>query len=532
MCKISGVILFLFFINGHVASQILPKEGSHLNYRLIGFSFAGTIKRAGEYKIEIAEGKFDNETDFKKNITQTIECRTTKKIIEVPEFGSDYTWQTVATDKQKKSRQSGLHHFTVQASVNVDTNNIHLRIISNKGKYKDDYIFIDYTQALYDMNGRPVWFYEDPALLANGNSNIRDIKLTKDGTLTFIMGDRACEINYDGKIVWEAPYASDAGADNAEHFHHELTKLGNGHYMVLGTESVSWKLPYLKDDSAYLTDDASITKDSADTFRQKLKFGTVIEYDDKGKVVWIWKSSGYFKNSDLYRYHLPNGKFANKDVHENSFFFDEKAKVVYVGFRDVSRILKVKYPEGTVLAEYGNQYKEGMEEPGNELFCGQHSIRISTAGNMLLFNNNAFTPADLPKLEILKEPVNGKGGLKKIWEYDCQLDGINKQEMDNHNKKIARMRNLRGRNMSAKIKMTSGGNFMELPGDAYFASLNSPFSKILIVSRDKNILWSALLERKNSQDSLWSALPVYRANIITNRKDLEKLVWDTEGVQK
>ena len=80
--------------------------------------------------------------------------------------------------------------------------------------------------------------------------------------------------------------------------------------------------------------------------------------------------------------------------------------------------------------------------------------------------------------------------------------------------------------------MTSGGNFMELPGDAYFASLNSPFSKILIVSRDKNILWSALLERKNSQDSLWSALPVYRANIITNRKDLEKLVWDTEGVQK
>ena len=518
------ICLLLFQLHGN--SQILPKEGSSLNYRLIGFSFP-VPENAAKCKLEIAAGAYDSEAIFKSNIIKSVDCKTGRIIVEVPSFGSDYTWRTVRTDGRSVENVSEWHHFSTQTNINVDTANMHLRIISNTGKYKNDYVFSDYNQALYDMDGNPVWFFPDPVGIVNGNSNIRDIKLTKEGTLTFIMGDRACEVNYNGNIVWEAPNTIDANGENSGHFHHEFTRLNSGHYMVLGGEAVSWRLPYLKNDSTYLTDDASIVKDSENTFSQKLKFGTLIEYDEKGKVVWSWKSSGYFKNSDLYKYHLPNGKFQIKDVHENSFYFDEKAKVAYIGFRDVSRILKVKYPEGVVLAEYGKTYKPDASELGNDLFCGQHSIRISEKGDMLVYNNNAFTPGNIPKLEILRQPANGKG-LEKIWEYTCQLDGINKTEMDNNNKKIARMQNMRGRSKSTKTLMTSGGNFMAMPDGSYFASMNSPFSKIFIISPEKKIMWSALLERKNLQDDTWSALPVYRANIITNRKDLEKFVWNTE----
>ena len=42
-----------------------------------------------------------------------------------------------------------------------------------------------------------------------------------------------------------------------------------------------------------------------------------------------------------------------QDVHENAFFFDEKNKVIYISFKYISTIIKLKYPEGIVLNTYG-----------------------------------------------------------------------------------------------------------------------------------------------------------------------------------
>ncbi len=517
---------FLFFAIT-AWSQVLPKEGSNLNYRLIGFSFPAT-GQTGTYVIEIATGIFDNEPAFRTAIFKSIICNTGKTIVEVPSFGSAYTWHTVYKNSKDETVISELHHFKTMSNINVDTTVNHLRIISNNEKYTDAHIFLDCTQSLYDMQGNPVWFYPDNENPVNGNSNLRDMKLTNDGTITFLKGDKAYEVNYNGDNIWKGPNSREVSPEKSEHYHHEFTKLKNGHYMVLGTQNVSWKIPLYVADSAHPATDASVTRGSDNGYMKTLQFGTVIEYDQKGNIVWSWKSEEYFKKCDLFQHNLPNGQFEYPDVHENAFYFDESGGNIYIGFRDISRILKVKYPSGKVLAEYGEKYKSGTTELVNYAYCGQHSIFKSKTGELLVFNNNSTAPSALPKLEILKEPLNGKGDLKKVWEYNCNLDGINENERVNHDKKLAHFMAPRDKSKLSKFTMSSGGAFYELPDGAFFASMSSPYSKILLLNRNKTIDWCAMPEKWNPTDSTWKALPVYRSHIINDQKKLEKLIWNTE----
>src|ERR1700749_4497226 len=100
MSKIALLLLFLvipFLIEG----QILPKEGSKLNYRLIGFSFPGSVK-TGTCTIEIAEGVFTADSLFDKKIIKHIACTSNRIIAEVPLFGKEYTWRTVFSGEHVK----------------------------------------------------------------------------------------------------------------------------------------------------------------------------------------------------------------------------------------------------------------------------------------------------------------------------------------------------------------------------------------------------------------------------------------------
>ena len=531
MRTIIFLFCLLFLAHDSLLSQVLPREGSKLNYRLVGFSFPAT-EPTGNYVLEIAKGNFDNEPAFLAGIIKSVIVKSGKTIVELPSFGADYTWHTVYKKNNAVATTGPLHHFSIMTNLNVDTGNIRLRVLEDNSRYKDTWIMADFSQTIYDMAGNPIWFYPDPTGLTFGTSNVRDMKLTRDGTLTLIAGDKAREVDYNGKIVWEGPNKKEQSGDTLEHYHHEFTKLANGHYMVLGAETVIWMLPRLKEDGPNITNDSTAQKANMDSVSEKVNFGTVEEYDAKGKIVWSWKSSAYFRQSDLFQYQPGQQKLPFKDVHENAFYFDEKAKAVYVGFRDISRILKVSYPAGKVIGDYGARYKSGMDDLGTKLFCGQHSINKSKDGYLLVYNNNAFTGTEMPKLEMLKEPAKGKGDLAEEWEYQCTMEGIDRKQMDMQRNKMARMSKMKGKNSFTKIRMTSGGNFIELPDGHFLASINSPFSKIFIINRKKEMIWCALLERKNAQDSTWSALPVYRANIITSRESMEKFIWNVSETAK
>ncbi len=488
MIKKIFALLFFVIISFQVHAQISPEENSVLNFRHVGFApFTSTAPAA--YKIQIASGNQGSNDSFQQHIIKTVACKGGRKIIEVPSFGSNYTWRTVTPDG-KTTKYGDLHHFTTSYSANTDTAKLHLRITTPVQKNKDALAFIDGCAVLYDMSGKPVWHL--PAQFDGQPGYIRDLKATTFGTITFLAGEKAYEVDYNGNILWQAPDNGVVSGAKKEFYHHELTRLPNGNYMILGNE------PY--DVAVHGTDSTGKAKS------MNFLFGTIIEYDKNGNVIWSWKSSKYYRESDLVNYYKSSTPSGVADVHENAFYFDEKTKEIYISFKGISRILKIKYPEGNVLSTYGEIYKPGLTSiNGNGLFCGQHACKYSQVGCLFLFNNNGCTKKGMPKIKQFKEMNDPNHTLKKVWEYECSVEN------------------------NIPVEFPTGGNVMELPDHSLFVCMGSDYSKVFIVTLDKKILWSAVPERWEADKNKWTAMIGYRASMIFDRKTLERLVW---GVKK
>ena len=491
-------IFIVSFYSNICGAQIFPHEGSKLCYRITGFSFPA-VTGASKYKIEIAQGTYNTESSFKQNICVTVSDKKNKIIGEVPYFGCAYTWRYVCETNTHAQARSPLYHFSTKITPDVDSSATRLRIMKHAEKYKDDYVFADGARVLYDMNGKPVWFLPGTDLPINRQAYPRDLKITPQGTITFIVHFLPYEITYDGKILWQYKNRS---ADRNDTFHHEFTRLNNGHYMGMLFEDDVKQIPLFKD---------SIAQNASDSARlyREMKFNSIVEYDANQHEIWRWDDYDYLRNSDLWAHKTKEGAFDLNDLHENSFYFDERNKVIYVGFRNVNRIVKIKYPEGTVLESYGPAYKAGATHLDAGLFCGQHSCKVSKKGNLYLFNNNTCSSYHIPTIEVLQQPGHGENELKKIWEYQCTVEGLTYAS-------------------SQDLMFYSGGNVVELRDEDIFASMGVPYCKIFIVGQDKKLLWSAIPEKYDQKTGKWEQPhELYRASIIS-RKDIEQLIWTSE----
>jgi arylsulfotransferase ASST len=501
------VILFVLLCNSRKGiSQVFPEEGSSLHYRLIGFCLPATDKSVNRYDLEIAAGNYSSDDSFRRNIIVTKQNNNGKIIGEVPAFGSNYTWRAVYYLKNTQVGKSKLFHFSTKTCPNVDTCVFRLRVLKNTGKYDSAYVFIDDNKTLYDMRGNPVWYLPD---IAGISITPRDLKLSPQGTITFLF-DPPYEINYNGNVLWKGPNTGQVSGDLSEHYHHEFTRLANGYYMVLGMDSFLWKhpAPLPKNAGAPTSALSSPKSGAADSTYRKMGFGTLIEYDEKGHAVWWWKSSGYFDTSDLCYYISPNDA-PNIDVHENAFFFDEKNNSIYVSFKNISRIVKIKYPEGIVTNAYGPKYRQGDPQLENGLFCGQHACKYSENGYLYLYNNNVCDSDALPKVEILKEPPPGKDIPEKIWEYECTIDGVTGKD-------------------KKKYRFISGGNVEQLRDHSIFVCMSGIYGKLFVVDMDKEETWSALPERWNTTEKKWNVIGQYRASMISGPMEMERLIWNSE----
>jgi hypothetical protein len=514
--------LFKLVISINVLSQISPKENSTLNYRIIGFTFPSK-ENVNDYWLEIASGNILSEDSFEKKVILSLHSRTNRMIAEVPAFGEKYTWRVSYTVRHSNIVNSSLYHFSTGKVPTVDTFITRLRILKNTAQYMHSYVFLDGCMVLYDMKGCPVWYLPETNITALDPGNHRDLKITDQGTITFITARNAYEINYDGKIVWTAPNDGKVSGDSLEYYHHEFTRLSNGHYMIMGTANapVYLKTSFSKNkiDSSLFIGHVDKTAKGFKEVYKSMAFGTVIEYDEKGKVVWSYNTARYFTGSDLIHHRYSDGGVDLKQ-HDNGFYFDENTKSIYISFKDFSRIIKVKYPEGTTQNTYGKLFKPNARLPvdnngryvpgafqkGNGMFCNQHCCRCSKKGYLYVFNNNVCNAGSLPTLVVMQQPVSEKDTLKKVWEYDCEIE---KEDEGNR----------------SNINFSSGGNVEELPDGSFFASMSSGYSKIFIVNLDKEILWSAMSEKWNSYERKWEMISQYRASIITNRMQLERLIW-------
>ncbi len=484
-------------------SQILPAEGSALNYRIVGFSFPSNAN-SDLYKIEIAAGNYNSVDEFKGKVVKNVATKSNKVVIELPFFGMQYTWRIIYSDNNKVIKTSSFYHFSTLMNSRVDTSKYRLRILHPAEQYKDSYISEDGGGMLYDMTGRPVWFIPDTNELGGF---VSDMKFTNSGSITFIYKN-AFEINFNGDILWKAPNNGLINGDTiGEYYHHEFTKLSNDHYMVLGTELVKCQSVSSKDTSYTIISHEKAKKD--DGFKPG-RLGTIIEYDPKGNVVWSWKFSDHLAGSDFDYYEAKIDSIKRYDPHDNAFYFDEKNKVIYLGFRNLNRIMKIEYPSGKILNIYGENFRTGAKSTGKGLFCNQHTVGLTKDGYIYIYNNNSCQLRDsMPAIVVLKEPISDNDTFEKIWEFTCTIDTIDFPK-------------------GYPIIFGNGGNTIELPDQSFFTDMGSLYSKEFIVSKSKKILWSALPERFMETDGKWTPNKNYRANIIS-RAVLEQLIWKAES---
>jgi Arylsulfotransferase (ASST) len=521
MRGIAAILLLLLYCNA-ASAQISPVEGRRLNYRRIGFSVPANDS-AVRYRLLIAKRVTNNEDTFKKYTIRTLTNAGSYMIAEVPDFNEDYTWRMEYINKKGKAVAGAFHHFSTGYVPAIDSCEMRLRVITPAKKFKDHYMFIDGQNVLYDMNGRPVWYLPVQDKRTGANASTRDMKLTPQGTLTFLLNQHAYEVNYDGDTLWKGPDIGLVNDEDSERYHHELTRLANGHYMVLGTEHVVW-------DHKVVQKDTGATEGSAEGDRVpgRTAFGTIIEYDTAGNVVWSWKSSRYFMNSDIVNY-VPEMKERVVDVHENAFFFDEKNKFIYISYRNISRILKVSYPDGNVVNVYGEIYKPGVKPTGNGLFCEQHGVRLTADGKLMVYNNNACNDErTMPTVIVMKETDSASNGLVKTWEYECNVDGINvnptvKKALEKR-KELMKRKTGSDRFKNTMLHVTTGGNVYEMPDHSFFVFMNTQYGKTFIVNKDKQVLWSAVPEKWNPGDDQWYITnDQYRASIIS-REQLDRFI--------
>jgi hypothetical protein len=497
MHYILRLFFFLAVIPLPAMSQMHPTENAILNYRIIGFSFPADEK-CNNYTLEIARGNYDDENSFQKNIIVRRECNSSRVVEDVPSFGMVYTWRVISKYKSG-AKKSKYFHFSTGFCFGIDTLSRRLRVTTNTGAHNDKYVFMDNSKILYDMQGNPVWYLPGIDEIVNEKCMPRDIKLTPQGTLTMIVLNYAYEISYDGRVLWKAPMKSAVNADSTAHYHHEFTRLNNGHYMIMDTES--GQLFASNEVNSPGQRQAPVSQSNI----QKFVEGKLCEYDENGNLIWQWKTSQYFFKSDLVNRKAPGGG-VNTDLHDNSFYFDEKNKEIYISCRDINRVLKISYPDGNVLGEYGVKYKPGITNINTGMFCGQHSIRKSDKGYIYLFNNNTCNREEYPEVLIFKEATNQRDSLELIWKYECTTEGMGPGEL------------VRARSMS-------GGSVDELEDGSILVCMGTPCAKVFIVSRDKKILWSAMPEMRAREQ--WRTVPIYRTSIVNGRKDLERLIWNS-----
>ncbi len=460
VCSLVGA-----YIPASAADRLHPAPDAVLHYRLIGFTFPEQ-RKADAYRLEVFD--YNIKGDYAKPLLSRQEDDN-KIIATVPSFGKKYTWQVKYLKKGRVFDSSLRYSFTVSSHPFLNDNAARIQIVDSAVKYKDLLVFIDYTRTLHNMAGEALWYLPMIKGVADSSAaKIRDMKLTDDGTITFVTEKNIHEIDYDGNVLWSGPNDGRVSGDTIEQYHHQLTKLSNGHYMTIGNTLI---------DPASLKADRTVTAEAGSM--AKTPCGTIIEYKRNNDIVWLWNSCDYLKEGD-------------PTTHFNSFHFDEKNKTIYTSYRNISRVVKAAYPSGKVLAQYGYDVNKNGITTGDDMFYSLHNVGLSSNGHLQMFNNNFKMLNAMPKendtrvstVLVLKEPSSPVDSLQKLWEFPCNMDTL-----------------------TATIS-SGGGSVHELNKGDYLVCMGLP-GRYFIVSADKQLLWNAITYQKNAEGK-WEILTGYR----------------------
>ncbi|MCD6066696.1 MAG: hypothetical protein K0S33_1522 [Bacteroidetes bacterium] len=470
-----NILILLFTLHAYFSdARVKPMDKSILNYTQVLFEYPA-VKNSIRYKLEIATVK---DTETPKEYTSN----STVKIINDLAFGQSYKWRVIAFNKKEKQIFTSTYFtFSIKNTDLVNTNIFRLRInYSDPSVNPDDLVFIDYNRIAVNRKGEPVWYLPDVPGKVNFMERIRDLKMTKDGTFTFLNSRSALECDITGTILWEAPVTVKDKKDSAGFYHHCFTKLKNGNYMVLGNHFVYKPIPASWPESKIKK--LQETKKINGVLCAKVEYGSIMEFNAGKELVWYWNPEKYLDDATIFS-HGNADTLDNPTPHMNAFDVDEEKGLVSVGFRDLSRIIVIDKKTGAIVTSYG----ENKSEQGQFKF--QHDARFLKDGRIAIFNNNDITLNQnaVSSVQILSRPdtIAKRRGVE--WEFPCNFDSLSD-----------------GRSLK-------GGGVTELGNSNLFVSMGQ-LNRVFEVSRNKKIIWDGFFEQYSGSEKKWKASPQYRAS--------------------
>jgi len=451
-----------------------------------------------QYVIEVAlDGKgepFENPVAISKD-------SSTATIIGNLEFGKKYIWRYAGIKNGKGPGWSSTYTFKILNDPHVDRNFYRIRVTTNDSLANSGgLVTLDNERVIIDRAGNFVWFLPPDSGQRKLNTTrqslpdnlVSDLQVTPNGTITVINHFKAQELDLNGHILWHAPWGSNkAGTpsgnmDNPYLYNHCLKKLASGNYMVIDRQKVTKTIPPG-------TKQANATTDT--TGKVVMADEIVREFDKNGKLVWNWNSGDYFDSIELQDILRSKSDSFLQDPtpggHMNAFDVDEKNGFVYVSFRNVSRVVKVDKKTGKVVCSWGNKMKYNGSPNGEGFFSKQHETKLLRDGTIAVYNND-LRPVNMngighrsSSVVIFTQPTQNMNSVI-AWSFECKPDS--------------------GNNLSNR-----GGSVDEMKNGNLLVGMGT-VNKVFEVTRDKKIVWSAIIERFNPHDMNWQPSPLYKAH--------------------
>ena len=460
--------------------KILPSPGAKLNYTQIMFEHP-QVAGAAQYIIEVARDTGD--TPF-KHLLVSRKDSSTASLIGCFQFGKKYIWRFSGLQNGKVLGWQGPYRFETLYNNCINKNSIRVRVLKNDSlENAGGLLMLDMSRCV-DRNGNFVWF------LPNNDDHTdlkvftqpmiaQDLRLTPAGTVTLLHNGQGEEMDLSGKLLWHSNIIDVANNNkivgNAMGFHHCFKKLVNGNYMLLG--QALWSIPGLPAD------------------KNTMCYETINEFSAAGNLVWSWSSKDYVDTAELVKMAVeqPDVFLKNRlpGGHLNAFETDETGRFIYAGFRNVSRVIKIDKETGKVVCTWGKNATFNGAKNGQGFFLKQHGTSLLADGSLAVFSNNvqppgfSVTDATASSVVVFSQPVAGENS-KIVWKYDCAFD-------------------------SADNLSHSGGNVDELKNKNLLVCMGE-VNRVFEVTRDKKIVWNALIESYDAEDSTWRKFALYRAH--------------------
>lgn len=447
---IAGVLNSLFI---QAQEKFSPKDHVIINYTQVMLKETPVLG-ADHYVFNLTS----KDSSFQLN--QIDSSSTT--IVSDLDFGQFYSWKVQAVDsKNKLISTSNEHHFRVGKTIVADTTSYRFNIMTNDLDQSGEVIFVDYTTAAIDRNGKVVWFLTEVEKGVR-NKRIRDVKMTHEGTITFITEEHCYEITLDGQIVWKSPKELILNGDTLKHYHHEFTKLQNGNYLTLmKSYRSSTDLNYLK--------------------TSRIPFTVAVEINGAGEIVWHWDSYGYFYKTNIFSL-ITLEELGDTYGHANSIVQSADDQFVLISFRLLNAVYKINKGSKSDVIIHGQQYISESEQ--DLLYKRQHAATPVDSNRILLFNNNINSSSKVMLIEIDdRDPLNDV----PLWIFECDIDTL-------------------APNFSEKM-----GNVQVLPNGNYLVNMGK-VNRIFEVNDLEGVIWNCLINKWNGFSETWEPFSNYRSS--------------------